>query len=598
MVGRLPVTLALAMLVPSAAAGQSFGQWWWDAGLEVSERRYENRVDGTRVGRFDQSDVGLSFGINGFVIHPAVADFRLGVDAIFTSVESGRELDSDRTGYEGRLSLFPQGAYPARLFVRRQLFDYSGLTREDPLTLLGTPSTSTSWGGRLRLRRGPLRGAFLGIERSELDYLGPAAESRVQERQFFDWSGHGDHHRRRHFRLERSLEALGLVDFELETLTLNVDQHQKLTPSWRWDLNGVALRRNVRVGGGAEVDVDSLRLHSAWVNSPESRGDLLTVIYDGGLAGGSAAETVQSHAVTARYLWRRRKGWELTPFARLGYQEGPVETIQSPQVGLSANWRRAGPRLDLSITQAASYLLLLRSGARSSGTDSLLAFSLESSLGHGDESSLRQEVELSIARNELRLAGETLAGFPDLGAPLAGTGTQDLYRGRLTLRRRQGRLLATAYGDWSRREGARDGALADFELELSTYNLQLTAPRFSLLATAGDTRLRDERAGDQRIRFHSLAAAYRPVRLVSLRGSYRGDDRRVRLGPDVEGDRWEAGFELLIGAFVLEGLYFESNERLRGGSERTNRGFTVHLSRRMAGWLPVVTGTQRRGVIR
>lgn len=593
----LPFTLALAILLAPAAAGQSFGQWWWDAALGASQRRYDNFVDGTRVNRFDQTDLRLSLGVNGYILHPAVAGFRLGLDALFTSVENGHKLDSDRTGYEGRLSLFPQGAYPARLFVRRQLFDYSGLTRESPLGLLGTPDTSTSWGGRLRLRRGPLRGSLLGFERSELNYLGTTHAGRLQERQFYDWSGNGED-RQRHLRLERSFEEFGLVDFNLETLTLNVDQRQQLTPSWRWNLTGVALRRNVQVGGGEAVGIDSARLHSAWVHGSEGGGDLLTLIYDGGLAGGTEAGTVQSHTATARYLWRRRKGWELTPFARLGYQQGPAETLQSPQLGLAANWQRTGRRLDLSVTPTASYLQLNRSGSRSSGTDSRLALSVESSLGHGDEGSLRQEIEISVAHNELRLAGETLTGLPDLGVQQSGTGTQDFYRGRLTLRRRWGRLLAVTYGEWSRREGARDGSGSDFELELLTYNLQLTAQRFGLLATSGDTRLLEERTGEQSIRFYSLSAAYRPVRLLSLRGSYRTDDRQVRLGPDIEGDRSEAGFELFFGAFVLQGQYFESNERLLGGSERMNRGFTVNLSRRLAGWLPFVTGTQRRGVIR
>jgi hypothetical protein len=83
-----------------------------------------------------------------------------------------------------------------------------------------------------------------------------------------------------------------------------------------------------------------------------------------------------------------------------------------------------------------------------------------------------------------------------------------------------------------------------------------------------------------------------------LRASYRADERQVDLGPDIDSERYEAGFDLRFGAFLLQAQAFETQEKLLGGMERSNRGVRWSLSRRFAGWLPVVTGLARRGAIR
>lgn len=592
----LAATIGVSLGGSTPASGQSFGQWWWDASVGFAERSYENLIDGERQSRFDQRDLKLSLGVNGYVLHPAIAQFRLGVDAFLSQIESGRVFKSNRTGYDASLSLFPQSYYPSRVWVRREIFSYANLSEDDPWTLFGVADTSTTWGGRFRLRRGPLHGTLFGFERTELAFLEADARNRIHEREFVAWSGDGKG-RQRHLRLERSLENFGVSDFQLQTTTLTFDQRQQVGPDWRWDLSGVALDRGIGVAGGGEVGVQSGHLHSSWVRNAAKSDDLLTLIYDGGFASGGS-DTVQTHLATARYLWRRAKHWEFTPFFRLGYQEATDETIQSPQLGISTNWRRSHQSLDMSVSGAVSYLALRRSGGRSSGTDTLVAVSADSSLGHGDENRLREELELSLTRNNLRLAGETLNALPDLGVPLAGTGTQDVNRVRLTFKRRWGSRLATAYGDWAHRSAAGMRSETDFDLEVVTYNLQFTGARFGWLATAGQTVLDAARTGNQKSNFESISASYRPVRRLSLNASYRTDDRRLLLSPNIEGERAEAGLDLSFGAYRLQAKYFESNERLLGGSERTNRGITVNLSRRLAGWLPIVTGNRRRGVIR
>ena len=104
--------------------------------------------------------------------------------------------------------------------------------------------------------------------------------------------------------------------------------------------------------------------------------------------------------------------------------------------------------------------------------------------------------------------------------------------------------------------------------------------------------------GDQEVRFTGAGARWRPWRYVHLNGSYREDQREFVLAPDIDGDRAELGLELRVGQVQLLASLFETRERLMDGSERTNRGLRWSIGRRLAGWLPIVTGTQRRGTIR
>jgi hypothetical protein len=103
---------------------------------------------------------------------------------------------------------------------------------------------------------------------------------------------------------------------------------------------------------------------------------------------------------------------------------------------------------------------------------------------------------------------------------------------------------------------------------------------------------------DQSIRTIGVAAAWRPSRYVTLRSSYRLDDRRIALSPDVEGTQFEAGVRWQVGLLYLDATFLESDQRLSGGPETTLRSLTWTISRRFGGWLPIVSGPERRGVIR
>lgn len=600
-----PWMFALALITAAPLRGQAFGQWWWDGVLGGSQRSFDNRVNGERVSRFDQRDFQLGLGVNGYIVHPAVARFRLGVDVLLSTVESGRVLDTDRLGYSGTLNVLPRGSYPLTLYARRQQFDYKGLTLDDPLLFVGTPETSTSWGGRLRLRRGPMRGTLLGLDHTQVAYMGELDRDRVEDRQFADWAGASES-MRRHVRLERDYRDFGPASFAIENLTLNLDQHGEIRPreagpSWRWDLSTSALRRNLDVGE-RELSIDTLRLQNLLNRRVRAERDLLTFSYEGDWVRDGTFDAVQSHAATARYSWQRTPRWEITPFVRLGVQRGGLSALEAPQAGVSSTWHRSWSAADASLTGSLSYLLLRRrEEGGGSARSSTVGSSLAASFAHGKREGLRKEIELSAARSELRASGQPILDLPDLGASLAGLGVQDLYRGRFSLERRVGRIELTTFFEWSRRESASDevaDAAGAFEVETTSLNLQAAGSILSLLANAGQIRAQQQRTGRQDVDFASASLNLRLLRALSLRGAYRVDERRVLIAPNIDGTRAEVGFDLALGELVLQGQAFESRESVDGGSERMNRGYSVTLSRRLAGWLPFVSGTPRRGVIR
>lgn len=589
-VGRAAaVLLLLALASPRSAASQEFGQWSWDAALGLTRRDYSNSLSDATVGTLGERDLGLSLGVNGFVLHPSVARFRLGLDAQLSSYRSERSRGTRRWGARGDLNVFPVGKYRVSLFGTRKLYDYSGLTEEDPLTLLGVPDASTGFGGRLRLTSGPLRGLLAGFERNRLGFLSREARAEVEERELLDWSRAGRTFAR-HLSLERRSHDYGTVDFATDDLTASYDHRGSLSPSWRWDAFAAVLRRDLAFEGKSS-SFDDVRATQHFVRT-RGRG-LVDLGYSGGLTRGEGL-SFQSHTVSGRYRWRPNERWDVGPFATYGVQASGGSTVRSPQLGASAVWTRPGA-MDISFSNSVGYALLQRGGTAGSRTDSLLTLAVGGSLGHGKEATLREELEASWSRNQLRLAGEALAELPDLGARLAGTGMEDLLRGRLTLRRRWGPVLCTGYGEWARREVPGVPSQGGFSLDTLTQSLQLGGSGFSLLANVGEAKVRG--AAAQEVRSRSVSASWTPWRLVSLTASYRTDTRELALAPSLEGDRVEGGVDLGLGAFVLQGHGFVTRERRPSLAERTNRGFVLTVSRRFWGWLPIVTGVPRAGVI-
>jgi hypothetical protein len=286
--------------------------------------------------------------------------------------------------------------------------------------------------------------------------------------------------------------------------------------------------------------------------------------------------------------------WTLTPYGGYGLQLANGTRLQAPQAGLSASWARAKGTLDLVVSEGVGVAWLRTEGGPQ---DSSLSLSLGATVGQGEERGLRRELEASWARNRLRRAGEPLEGLPDLGVGLAGVGTEDSLRGRLTLRRRVGSSASLyGYGEASRRELAGVEGAGGPTVDTLTGTLQLAGRRASAAANVGTSRV--GAPSDQTVQFWAGSLSLRPLRRLSLAASYRADRRDLLLAPDVDAERIEASADFAVGAFVLTGQVFQTTETPRDGLERRNRGLVVTLSRRLGGWLPIVTGVPDDGVIR
>ncbi len=128
--------------------------------------------------------------------------------------------------------------------------------------------------------------------------------------------------------------------------------------------------------------------------------------------------------------------------------------------------------------------------------------------------------------------------------------------------------------------------------------MQVGRQSVTVTANAGRTRTEVEGLSPQEVSF--LAASLRawPWRYLGVRALFRLDRREVDLAPDIDGQRAEVGFDARLGLLRLEVVYYRVENVVDGGAERVNSGLRWTLSRRFAGWLPIVSAPGRRGEVR
>jgi len=594
---RWLILVMVAAMCASPARGQQFGQWWWEALITGSHHEARRFIDDDEISDTRQTDLKLALDLNGFIIHPNISTFRFGLDAIFSRIDDGRSLDTDRLGLRTDFALFPRGSYPLRFFFHRENADYSTQREQgSPFSRLGLLDTSTSWGANARLRRGMLRGTLVGFERSTLAFIDPEANREIHDNQFVDWSRRGSR-LKHHARLERNYRTFGTIDMELEDLTLTFDEHGQLAPTWRWELSGSGVQRDLAVGERPSSETDFYRLRNRLAH-PMRGSDLLDLRSTVAIARAGAGYSADSYGLTVYYRWRPRPGWEVAPFSQYQNQSINEVSVHSPRAGVSASWSRQGSRLDVLLSTTASYGVLRRDGSPTvDEEESNLAFAFSGSLGHGTAKRLRKELEVEFGRNEIRLTRDPVFDLPDLGQPRRAVGTEDSYRARIRLRRSWQSWSASAWSEVSVRESAGSLRLADFESETLSNNLYLGFRRFTLQATSGETTVLQEDPGDQEIRFFSATASWRPWYFLAMRAIYRSDTSRIALIGDIDGERIEAQLRLKVGLLDLTVRVFERTQRVAGDRELASKGLTLSITRRLAGLLPIITGTERRGEI-
>jgi hypothetical protein len=584
---RVAVLVLSALLVCSTAAAQEYGQWSWRATLGAGLRSWENALNGSRSGELEQRDLRLFFGVNGFILHPSVAEFFAGIDTSFTDSQSQPSTDSTSTGYRVSLSLLPAGAVPVHLYGARQQFGW-GADRENAAPGFALPRHGTSYGGRLRLRGGVLRGLEAAVDRSTIAMTG-SADDDVSSRESIDWS-RGSRRIQQHYRVERQLRAYAGSDYEIDDLLARAEQ-QGSFGRWRWNAFGNLLQRDFTAAAGtAELTAGRI---ASMLTSENGTDPSWTFLARSETTGGSGS-SLNAHSIEARHLRPRWNGVQWSASAGYALQTAGDLRLHAPSASLGANWAGTAGAFGLSASGSAGVLSLTSSGGRPAPSGASASYSGGFTVSHAGGGRLRESLEGSLSRNRLRTSF-LIEGEPGFGA-IGSAGTEDARQVRFTVAGRAAALDASAWSDWSERESNFPVGGARFETSTLTQTFQVSSRRLSVSATAGETEVATDRV--QRIEFAGASVSARPFQPVSFTTTYRRDRRTARFEPRIDGERLEAGASIRLGAIWLNPLAFRMTEHYGGGDERSYEGFTISLSRQMGGYLPIVTAPRRRGTIR
>jgi hypothetical protein len=586
--------LVLGPALAAPAPAQQYGQWHWSANVELRQVSFDREVRGLSPDSTREDEVSLRLGLGGYVLSPAIAAFRLDLQAAVARFEGMTQLDSDRLGGRASLFVLPRGAYPLRLFYARERYEYLDAEEATPRFLRSLPDLVTRWELAGRLRRGPLKGLRYGTEHSDIEFLVPGQKPEVRDRQHLAYDAPSKKLRHR-YELEREFRSLGRLAYETEDYTFNTSVDGELKPGWRFNLFGVAIDRTLTLDARRELGFETARLQSQL--SHTTRGDdVATLRYAAGLARSENSPTVREQTVLLRYTWQARERWRVTPFVGYTLQQADGTSLDVPQVGVTVNWDRTAGPFEVALNGQGAYGESRQSRPGRSAATSAVSFGFGGSLSHGSEETLRSTLEVDWGMNEFSAVGDPITDLADLGTGLNLLGAEDRRGGRLTLQRRWDKLHCTLYSDWRRREASDDLSGLRSEVETLTHSLQTQYRRYLLTVNAGST---EAKSGDldQQVDFVAAGLSVQFSRFLSLRASYR-QDTRTTFGLDADGEEVQAGVDFNYGQLVLRASAFELAERLATSPERTSRGLRWSVSRRFGGYLPIVTAPRRRGVIR
>jgi hypothetical protein len=567
--------------------GQEYGQWSWDAAIGGRYRSYENVLNGRSASEYEQQNFRFLVGVNGFLIHPSMAEFNLGIETSTTRHSADSSTDSDELGFRAHLSILPDGVIPIELYASRQQYDFGPGEGSEAISF-SIPERGTSHGGRIRLRGGPLRGLEASIHRSSVELAGSETRN-VNDRETVAWS-HGSRLLQQHYRLDRNDRAYGDSDYRLRDIFARAEQ-QGTVGKWRWNAFGNLLQRD-----SAFADLESSRISigriTSMVTSENHERPAWTFLGESEFTSGDVGD-VSVHRVEARHLRPRRHGLQWSGSVSYATQTTGGVRVNAPSASIGANWTGTFRTFHLRASGSGGVIELNSSGAGAVPTATSHSFAGGFSVAHDSGRRFRESLEGSISRNQLRTTFlvDGQPGFGSIGSP----GTEDARQLRFVVGGRIAGLHLDAFTDWDQRE-ARISIDGDrFETSTLMQTIRLDWNRLSLSATAGDTEVSS--GLQQKIDFASAGLSFRPLSSLSLSTRYREDRRKALFEPRVAGERLEGGASLRIGAIWINPLAFRMTEVFAGGEERTYSGFTVSLSRKVGGYLPIVTAPRRRGTI-
>ena len=231
---------------------------------------------------------------------------------------------------------------------------------------------------------------------------------------------------------------------------------------------------------------------------------------------------------------------------------------------------------------------------RSSGIGYVLGVNLD----HGDPSGLHKSLDLHWSRNQFRLQRGLDLNLIDRELLGSGLGLQDQYTGRLSLAKTWGRQYGRAWLEYGRLRSSAELSTSRVDNRRTFAGMELSWARLQIQTNLGsnvsgatvDTSRRE-------VEWMNSSVSWNANRYVSFRGSVAANRTDLTLIEDSSWFRVDAAARVYLGLLSLECRVYKSDEMFPGAN-RTDQGFALSVTGRYAGWLPIVTGTKRRGVIR
>lgn len=592
--------LIASLLLPSTGHAQAFGQWWWSGTAGVEQRSRTNERGGAEVNRYETSSLELDAALHGFVLHPAIGEFRLDVEALLSEFE-GASLDaSDRLGAGLELTMLPRSSHPLRLFYGRRLFDYAEAENSDADILFDDPDSVTEWGANWSAGDIPwLKGLAFGFRRSAIDYLGPETRQGHDDNDFLTWERTTSWRHR--LVLRRNRKVFGTRDYETESLSALLNESGGLSEGGNWSVNASAYRLENLVTG-TRSEGEDYRL-SALLSNTIGRTDRLDTRVDFDatrlITGAQTTQVSKNEGFGLRsaYRWRLRPSFEISPFLQYSERNGRELSDRGAGFGLGFLWNRAFGLVESSLN--GNYLrgerkLRSRMANETADFDSI---SLTQTLVHGQPGKLQKELEVSYDQGAFIRDSRDAAELIEFGLTTTARDIS-LLRARAVLSTQRPGNSRHLRLDWTSRKDA--GALLGpgTTSETLSASAQYSRGRISVSGQIGETDTDRAPLPAQRLLFSNLGLNWKLGHSLRLTLSYREDERESLLSPALVGEAWDARAAFRAGQLSFEGRLFETTREFAGDPERRNRGFEWSVRRRFAALLPFISAPERRGTIR
>lgn len=596
---RLVAVMVIGLGCASSLVAQQYGQWTWSASLGAGSRGVTSKTDGVTSEDWRVDDLRVFAGLNGFIVHPAIAAFELGGDLSIQSESNG--FDQDRNGYLGRLRILPGSSIPVELHASRTSFGYR--VPDGAGLRLGAADAITSLGGTVRVRNGLLAGLLAGFERSATEFAAPEPRSGDRwEHAFANWSGESAGIRHLVLVDQRSTEY-GDLGYRYDELSVTVDERGEVGRRWSWNAVGNGFVRDYDYDAGASGSTTLLRLRGNATRTWESER-LLTLRYDGGSTSAEDAETTWTQRLFADMRIPVGGAWTVSPYAGVNYIATDLTSATIPQLGLAGAWNGSVRNVSLDVNGALGVLVFDESveyGGDSfdvEGTE--VAGSIGIVIARTGTGGISQRLELAASRNEFSSAGEPIPGLPDLGFRVAPTGFQDSGRARFSVARNLDARRLSLWAEYGVRrfeQDSRDGTAGTGTISDLLVSAQLNTPRAQLLFSGGSTEV-DATGSLQNVDFYSGSLAVRASRNLSLIATWLHSRQDVELAPDITLERLDAGAEVAVGAVRLGARSSFTREQRQDALAFDSTSLEIYVRRDFGGLLPIVSAPVRRGVIK